>query len=176
MHPIYYQLNLRLGGNTFFSAALSVSSLLHAAYLWHTMPPHHLNSFLQQIWRWCAELCTLPSAFVPLVTSSLIRSTFSFLLYFTWTASPPLIRPVDWFLDWQAGGGEGVKARWWRWKAEGGGRKSDPLAVWSTWSSHIKYTWSIYWCCVFTETKGGDGAGERWMEKGGGTTSCFLSG
>lgn len=44
----------------------------------------------------------------------------------------------------------------------GGGRiKFDLCGVWSTWRSHIKYTWSIYWHSVFTETKGGDGAEEE---------------
>lgn len=42
-----------------------------------------------------------------------------------------------------------------------GRRKVDLFGVWSTWSSHIKYTWSIYWHSVFTETKGGDGAEEE---------------
>lgn len=47
MHPVYYQLNLRMGGNTFCSAALSVFSLLHANYLWHTISPiiHSSNKF-----------------------------------------------------------------------------------------------------------------------------------
>lgn len=66
---------LHIDGNTFSSAALSFFSRLswvHTADLWHTVSPH--NSFLQQIWRWCAELCTFASAFVPLITLFLLRS------------------------------------------------------------------------------------------------------
>lgn len=78
-----------MGGNTFCSAALSVFSLLHAAYLWHTI----VHFF--KIWRWCAELCTSPSTFVPLVTPiSHMVHPFS-LLYFNWISSSLLIRSVE---------------------------------------------------------------------------------
>lgn len=113
--PNYYQLHYHQLPVTFaygWKHLLFCCLSAFTAYLWHTMAPQ--NSFLQQIWRWCAELCS--STCNPI--SHMVHPFF--LLYFSWIASSLLIRSVEWFTVWQAGRVEGVKGRWCRWKEEEG--------------------------------------------------------